>query len=160
MDVWIHFTNATKWQAEGIFKCFFPFRPSAPSTETTSVNTPQMNLLGAKRIRSAHEGPALDELEIDKLAKRFAGAIPEGEMSVRPTSLSRALSVLTQNVRRLLAYKDICSRIRRAHGNVSRKSSNGAGRPFRCCKRELTLSPQIGCIKSARNEPGSSARKR
>ena len=89
-----------------------------------------MNIPGAKRIQPAHEGPALDELEISKLAKRFAGAIPDSEMSVWLTSLSRALSVLTQNIRRLLAYKGICSRIRCAHGNVSRKSSNGAGHPF------------------------------
>lgn len=26
MDVWVNFKNATKWQAEGIFKCFFPSR--------------------------------------------------------------------------------------------------------------------------------------
>jgi len=30
-DVWVNFTrtHGTKWQAEGIFRCFFPYKPSA-----------------------------------------------------------------------------------------------------------------------------------
>ena len=29
MDVWVNFTHAAKWQAEGIFKYFFSFKPTA-----------------------------------------------------------------------------------------------------------------------------------
>jgi mitochondrial chaperone BCS1 len=83
MDVWINFTNATKWQAEGIFKCFFPSRPSASSSnEASSGDTSQKNPPGSKRKASAHAVPILEESEIAQLAKRFADAIPEGEMSV------------------------------------------------------------------------------
>ncbi|KAI9510553.1 P-loop containing nucleoside triphosphate hydrolase protein [Russula earlei] len=83
MDVWINFTNATKWQAEGLFKCFFPSRPSASSSnEAPSVDDSQQDAFGSKRKASAHAVPILEEAEIALLAKRFADAIPEGEMSV------------------------------------------------------------------------------
>jgi chaperone BCS1 len=93
MDVWINFTNATKWQAEGIFKCFFPSRPSvssppSPSSSndaSSSMDTSQKNPPGSKQkaASSAHAVPILEEAEIAQLAKRFADSIPEGEMSVR-----------------------------------------------------------------------------
>ena len=93
MDVWVNFSNATKWQAEGIFKCFFPSRPSAssssslssPSSEASSpVDVSQKNPPETRRkAESAHSVPILEEAEIAQLAKRFADAIPEGEMSVR-----------------------------------------------------------------------------
>ncbi|KAI0258653.1 P-loop containing nucleoside triphosphate hydrolase protein [Gloeopeniophorella convolvens] len=89
MDVWVNFTNATKWQAEGIFKCFFPSRPSAVSAaassstdSASSSDASQKNLPGSKRKASAHAVPVLEEAEIAELAKRFADAIPEDEMSV------------------------------------------------------------------------------
>ncbi|KAI0285643.1 P-loop containing nucleoside triphosphate hydrolase protein [Russula brevipes] len=83
MDVWINFTNATKWQAEGIFKCFFPSRPSeSSSNEAESLDASQKNPPGSRRKASAHAVPVLEEAEIAHLAKRFADAIPEGEMSV------------------------------------------------------------------------------
>jgi chaperone BCS1 len=91
MDVWVNFTNATKWQAEGIFKCFFPSRPSEPSPSSPSSSigdddstsdTSQRNPPGSRRKASAHAAPVLEEAEIALLAKRFADAIPEGEMSV------------------------------------------------------------------------------
>jgi chaperone BCS1 len=83
MDVWVNFTNATKWQAEGIFKCFFPSRPSASSSdESAPVDASQKNPPGSKRKASAHAVPILEESEIAQLAKRFADSIPEGEMSV------------------------------------------------------------------------------
>ncbi|KAF8493022.1 P-loop containing nucleoside triphosphate hydrolase protein [Russula emetica] len=91
MDVWINFTNATKWQAEGIFKCFFPSRPSASSSSppssdeatSSSADASQKNLPESRRkASSAHAVPILEEAEIAQLAKRFADAIPEGEMSV------------------------------------------------------------------------------
>ncbi|KAH9958838.1 P-loop containing nucleoside triphosphate hydrolase protein [Russula dissimulans] len=84
MDVWVNFTNATKWQAEGIFKCFFPSRPSASSStnEASSPTSTDADAAGSKRKASAHSVPILEEAEIAQLAKRFADTIPEGEMSV------------------------------------------------------------------------------
>ena len=84
MDIWVNFTNATKWQAEGIFKCFFPSRPSEPSPDddVSTSDTSQKNPPGSRRKASAHAAPVIGEAEIALLAKRFADAIPEGEMSV------------------------------------------------------------------------------
>ena len=86
MDVWVNFTHATKWQAEGIFKCFFPFKPSTPadaaSTSTAAKDPSQQNLPLPKRKATTHAIPLLTEDEISKLAKRFAEAIPEDELSV------------------------------------------------------------------------------
>ncbi|KAJ7493364.1 P-loop containing nucleoside triphosphate hydrolase protein [Mycena galericulata] len=87
MDVWVNFTHATKWQAEGIFKCFFPYKPSAvaPPAENTSgepTDASQKNLPLPKRKAPAHAIPLLSEAEISELAKRFAAAIPEDELSV------------------------------------------------------------------------------
>jgi len=88
MDVWVNFTHATKFQAEGIFKCFFPSKPSAsaappsPSSSTESDDASQKNLPVPKRKIPAHAVPLLDEAEISELAKRFADAIPEDELSV------------------------------------------------------------------------------
>jgi len=64
MDVWINFTHATKWQAEGLFKCFFPSKPPLPKNKRT------------------HVVPLLPEDEIADLAKKFADQIPEDELSV------------------------------------------------------------------------------
>ncbi|KAI0315045.1 P-loop containing nucleoside triphosphate hydrolase protein [Amylostereum chailletii] len=84
MDVWVNFTNATRWQAEGIFKCFFPSKkssPAAPGPETPDVS--QRNVPMSKtKASSSHAVPLLEETEIAELAKRFADAIPEDEMSV------------------------------------------------------------------------------
>jgi chaperone BCS1 len=87
MDVWVNFTHATKWQAEGIFKCFFPFKPAtvaAPAESATgeSTDASQKNLPLPKRKASTHAIPLLSEAEISELAKRFAAAIPEDELSV------------------------------------------------------------------------------
>ena len=84
MDVWVNFKNATRWQAEGIFKCFFPSKPAAtPSGETSSPqDSSQRNLPIPKRKQSSHAVPLLEEAEISELAKRFADAIPDDEMSV------------------------------------------------------------------------------
>ncbi len=75
MDIWVNFTNATRPQAECIFKRFFPPGPSASSSGV----------------------PILGEAEIAQLAERFADEIPEGEMSVWPALAalpSRLASVL------------------------------------------------------------------
>jgi chaperone BCS1 len=87
MDVWVNFTHATKYQAEGIFKCFFPSKPPTSSTTPLSVSSEstdasQKNLPVPKRKAPAHVVPLLEEAEISELAKRFAAAIPEDELSV------------------------------------------------------------------------------
>ena len=99
MDVWVNFKHATKWQAEGIFKCFFPYKPNpnaegpagagnadagagAGEAKHPGDATSATNLPGSKRKRAAHAVPLLSEEEISELAKRFADAIPEDEMSV------------------------------------------------------------------------------
>jgi mitochondrial chaperone BCS1 len=83
MDVWVNFTHATKWQAEGIFKCFFPFKPSSVAAPATPKDASQQNLPLPKRKAFTHAIPILTEDEISELAKRFAEAIPEDELSVR-----------------------------------------------------------------------------
>jgi len=87
MDVWINFTHATKWQAEGLFKCFFPSKPP-PEAEipevpeaTGDADTSQRNLPVPKRKRTQIV-PLLAEEEIADLAKKFAEHIPEDELSV------------------------------------------------------------------------------
>ncbi|KAK7022891.1 hypothetical protein VNI00_016878 [Paramarasmius palmivorus] len=88
MDVWVNFTHATKWQAEGIFKCFFPFQPkdtassSSSSSSQSEPDASQRNLPGSKRKKATHAIPLLSEEEITELAKKFAEAIPEDELSV------------------------------------------------------------------------------
>ncbi|KAF5379431.1 hypothetical protein D9615_006519 [Tricholomella constricta] len=84
MDVWVNFTHATKWQAEGIFKCFFPFKPATAVAVVSAAakDASQKNLPLPKRKAPAHAIPLLTEEEISELAKRFAEAIPEDELSV------------------------------------------------------------------------------
>jgi chaperone BCS1 len=116
MDVWVNFSHATRFQAEGIFKCFFPSKPSSnaasPLPSTTS-DTSQKNLPLPKRKIPSHTIPLLEEAEISELAKRFADAIPEDELSVCLTlsSLLRYPSNLWDV--RLLAFKVTFSRTRR-----------------------------------------------
>ena len=77
MDVWINFKNATKWQAEEIFKNFFPCKPSeppAPPKEEAPVRK--------ERTRRKVYAPILTEDELADHAKRFADAVPEDELSV------------------------------------------------------------------------------
>ena len=69
MDVWVNFTNATKWQAECIFKRFFSSPPPAPTPNGALLST------------GCPAGPWPKE-EIAQLARRFADVIPEGEISV------------------------------------------------------------------------------
>lgn len=84
MDVWINFRNATKWQAEGIFKCFFPAdKPSTASPLDPRDPLSQENLAMNKRKKPSLIVPPLSENEINSLASRFADAIPDEEFSVR-----------------------------------------------------------------------------
>lgn len=113
MDVWINFTYATKWQAEGLFKCFFPSRPSTEppeSSERGGADTSQRNLPLPKH-KHTHIFPLLAEEEAAELASKFAEQIPENEFSVRcriPTKLVRYPNVLC----RWLLCRDTCLKIR------------------------------------------------
>ena len=79
--MWINFAHATKWQAEGIFKCFFPHKPSGLSPHPENAeDASQQNL--PIPPRKYHSITLLTEEEISELAKRFADAIPENELSV------------------------------------------------------------------------------
>ncbi|EIM86939.1 P-loop containing nucleoside triphosphate hydrolase protein [Stereum hirsutum FP-91666 SS1] len=82
MDVWVNFKNATKWQAEGIFKCFFPSRTVSPTASSSTQDASQKNLPISKRRASSQAVPLLADSELAELAKRFADAIPEDELSV------------------------------------------------------------------------------
>ncbi|PCH36454.1 nucleoside triphosphate hydrolase protein [Wolfiporia cocos MD-104 SS10] len=90
MDVWVNFKHATKWQAEGIFKCFFPAKSSTNSSSAISAVSgkagddpaSQEGLAVPKRKQNTRAIPLLTEEEISDLAKRFADAIPEDELSV------------------------------------------------------------------------------
>ena len=81
MDVWVNFKNATKWQAEGIFKCFFPVKPVVPSTDPKDASSAQ-GLAVPKRQKPTTVTHTLSEDEVSALAKRFADGIPEDEFSV------------------------------------------------------------------------------
>lgn len=92
MDVWVNFTHATQYQAEGIFKCFFPAKPAlspkvSPSSSTSSLLDP----VSSDPPVPTRKGPArfiplMEEDEIAELAKRFGSSIPEDELSVRGKS--------------------------------------------------------------------------
>ena len=75
----MNFKNATKWQAEEIFKNFFPSKSPEPSTPPTS----QGEAVGQKgRPKRKVNAPILNEDELADFAKRFGDAIPEDELSV------------------------------------------------------------------------------
>jgi mitochondrial chaperone BCS1 len=84
MDVWVNFTNATKWQAEGIFKCFFPYKSSSESPDATRSNSTanKKNLPVPREKFLGQDTFMLSKEELDELAKRFAASIPEDELSV------------------------------------------------------------------------------
>lgn len=80
MDVWINFKNATKWQAEEIFKNFFPCKRPEPPASTLQGEATEQEPEPKRKTSSV---PILEEAELADLAKCFAEAIPEDEMSVR-----------------------------------------------------------------------------
>jgi mitochondrial chaperone BCS1 len=95
MDVWVNFTNATKWQAEGIFKCFFPSAKPSPRPAPSSTDPSQRNLPGIKKTKVNSSTPMLlSEEEISELAKAFGNAIPEDELSVRHLSCFLSLTYI------------------------------------------------------------------
>ncbi|KAG8929036.1 hypothetical protein FRC02_006101 [Tulasnella sp. 418] len=87
MDVWIDFKHASKWQAEGIFMNFFPCKkvidPHAKAVEESQQADPNKRPpINQRRRTKMHAVPLLEESELKELAKQFAEAIPENEMSV------------------------------------------------------------------------------
>ncbi|CAE7058033.1 unnamed protein product [Rhizoctonia solani] len=84
MDVWVDFKNASRWQAEEIFKNFFPCKPPPSSEDEVKPDDPEKAKAEAKRqLRDTRAlVPRLDVEEIAQLAKRFAEQIPEDELSV------------------------------------------------------------------------------
>lgn len=110
MDVWIDFKHASKWQAEcvsspfpssispalltlstltcrGIFLNFFPCRkasdPAPPDPTPVPSSAPDSRpALSARKRSKMHAVPLLEESELQLLAKEFAAAIPENELSV------------------------------------------------------------------------------
>ncbi|ELU44065.1 BCS1-like ATPase [Rhizoctonia solani AG-1 IA] len=85
MDVWVDFKNASRWQAEEIFKNFFPSKPPVtPEEEPTpeEAEEAEKKRLANRRRDTRALVPLLDVEEISELAKRFAQHIPEDELSV------------------------------------------------------------------------------
>jgi chaperone BCS1 len=105
MDVWINFKNATKWQAEGIFKCFFPSAslPTATATEADAKSGTDKGSQQSAQSCRKHGVPLLSAEELEALAKKFAAAIPEDEMSV-----SSLQGYLLKNKVRLSLVAGLC----------------------------------------------------
>ncbi|KAG8680639.1 hypothetical protein FRC08_016131, partial [Ceratobasidium sp. 394] len=88
MDVWVDFKNASRWQAEGIFKNFFPCKPAPGSEaekqaqEAAAAESADPKRPVHRRRDTKHLVPLLEADEIAELAKRFAQNIPEDELSV------------------------------------------------------------------------------
>lgn len=92
LDVHVDFKHASKWQAEGIFKNFYPTKPK-PKREADGTLSPTDTAAVEKQAAAAAAAqkknpaapiiPVLEEEELADLAKKFAEQIPEDEMSVR-----------------------------------------------------------------------------
>jgi mitochondrial chaperone BCS1 len=72
----VNFTNASRWQAEGLYKRFFPASDAKPDNDA---------VLSHMAISSRRRKPCkivrLPSSEIEVLAKRFSEQIPENEFS-------------------------------------------------------------------------------
>jgi chaperone BCS1 len=91
----VDFKHASKWQAEGIFRNFYPTKSkhsehsdSSSEASTSGVATPAITTIAEKKLPPKLTLPSvivpvLEEEEVAELAKQFAAAIPEDEMSVR-----------------------------------------------------------------------------
>jgi chaperone BCS1 len=82
MDVWVDFKHATSWQAENIFRCFFPVKlivaDAASTTAPAASDGPRLGVPGKSKPAVA----VLTEDELDELSKAFGAAIPADEFSV------------------------------------------------------------------------------
>lgn len=89
MDVWVNFKYATKWQAEGIFKCFFPsFEATAEAAAQNKKLAEESGKPLAPKRTTYASIPLLHAEELAVLAKQFGEAIPENELSVSAFSQS------------------------------------------------------------------------
>lgn len=81
MDVWVEFKNASKHQAEGLFRNFFPVEPTPdaddPPIEPSPETEPESESEGQD-----HDRNALDEKTLDCLTKMWMDAIPDEEFSI------------------------------------------------------------------------------
>ncbi|QRV88320.1 AAA family ATPase [Ceratobasidium sp. AG-Ba] len=110
MDVHVEFRLATKWQARELFKSFFPPAPpsevpssddnnidvdekdtnSSLGTTPTLIDTPSRSRTSSASSRPMFKAsggpvrttPKLSAATVDYLAKRFADAIPDNEVSM------------------------------------------------------------------------------
>ncbi|KAH7868111.1 P-loop containing nucleoside triphosphate hydrolase protein, partial [Lentinula edodes] len=81
MDVWIDFKNASKWQAEALFRNFFPTSsPSLP--RATSSTSPQRQPQSKTPRQHTHSPAPLSPSVLSKLAQEFAQKVPDEEFSV------------------------------------------------------------------------------
>lgn len=85
----------------GIFLNFFPCRkatdPLAAVQEEGAAEDPKSSLrppMQARKRTSMHAVPLIEEAELKVLAKQFADAIPENELSVSLLSFSLVLGEL------------------------------------------------------------------
>lgn len=132
MDVWVNFANATKWQAKGIFKCFFPYKASSEGKEgETGSATTEKNLPLPRRKSAAPNIPLLSEDELNDLAERFSAAIPEDELSVCSLRSNFIWLTYINRFHRLQVCKGIYSRTKPAHASASTKFMNGLSRSVR-----------------------------
>jgi SpoVK/Ycf46/Vps4 family AAA+-type ATPase len=132
MDVWVNFANATKWQAKGIFKCFFPYKVASDTAESEpalAVPT-EKNLPLPRRKSAAHNIPLLSEEELNDLAERFSAAIPEDELSASPLRPGLRRPV-TEPFCRLQVCKVTSSRTRLGRASASTRSPSGSSRNVR-----------------------------
>ncbi|KIY51107.1 P-loop containing nucleoside triphosphate hydrolase protein [Fistulina hepatica ATCC 64428] len=80
MDVWVEFKNATQWQAERLFRNFFPRRPSSalPKADDSDLLSNDIRSLcndGTPSVITSKE-------QLNRLSKQFADSIPDDEFSV------------------------------------------------------------------------------
>ncbi|KAJ3996344.1 P-loop containing nucleoside triphosphate hydrolase protein [Lentinula boryana] len=88
MDVWIDFKNASRWQAEALFRNFFPSceddinsraptpTPTSPSSSASPKRQPR------PKAPHTHSSAPLSPSILSKLAKEFAQKVPDEEFSV------------------------------------------------------------------------------
>lgn len=75
LDVHVCFENAGKWQAEELFRCFFPANAEKFRGAISKAN-------GKKELKSHTGSYSITQEELDVLAKQFAECIPEREFSM------------------------------------------------------------------------------
>ena len=105
LDVHVQFGMASRWQAQELFKCFFPPNETASATENANKEDVINSSLGKKKDQSAlsttvstsdraqsqikylssratNSCPNLTSAEVDRLAATFSAKIPERVLSM------------------------------------------------------------------------------